>query len=138
MSYDIGVKRVAIVEGGLTQDTQMPVNISYRESTAVNTHNAVSVALSSFSDSTAWVDCSGYSDVGITFLNSAASNGSANILWSNDANTIHGADFNIIVNDTNTYKAASTKVKARYAKVRIINGDASNARTMSSWLYLMS
>jgi hypothetical protein len=132
-TYDIGVKKVSVVNSDIMQ----PIDIQSRLSTTTQTHNAVSVAANAISllPST-FIDCNGYSDISITAQMGSAYNWRVDVHWSNDGTTVHGIERNVIASDTNLQKAGTTKIKARYAKVSVYNQDATNANTASAWAYL--
>jgi hypothetical protein len=101
----------------------------------IQTHNAVSVALSSNSTSSTWIDCDGFDKLAITLLNDAGTSSFANAYWSNDGVSTHGMD-TVIAASTQQQKAGVVDVKARYLKVLVGNSDATLAHTMSAWAYL--
>jgi hypothetical protein len=134
-NHDIGIKEVAIVEDSRT--TQTPVNISFHESQTIQTHNAVSVPLSSNSLQTNWVDTVGYSSVSLTLMSDAAATNQADIYWSNDGVTNQGADFGVVPSSAaSALRTGDITIRARYMKVRVVNGDGAAAHTMSAWAYL--
>lgn len=112
--------------------------ITGRTTKTIQTHNAVSVGPSGFSVQgigSNWIDCNGFSDISLTFINDAATTSQVNVQWSNDNATTHGQDYGVVASSTNAQKAGTTKVKARYAKVSAFNGDTAS-HTMSAWAYL--
>jgi hypothetical protein len=113
-----------------------PVDIQARYSQTIQTHNAVSVGVSSASNS-AWIDCNGFSDVAISFVNDAATNMNLELRWSHDGVTDHGWELAVITGNQQK-KSIQTSVKARYLRVIIANLDTVGniAHTMSTWTYL--
>lgn len=108
-----------------------------RDSQTFQTHNAVSVPGSNgVLDSTTWIDCKGYDQIAVTFLNDASTSATISVIWSNDGAAKHGDDV-IIATGTSSRRAGRTGVKARYCKVSLLNADAA-AHTMSAWAYLIT
>jgi hypothetical protein len=112
-----------------------PVDIQSRLATTIQTHNAVSVALSSNSLQSTWVDCDGFDKLAVTLLNGAVGQMSADVYWSNDGTSNHGFTKDV-VNINSTLGSGITDIKARYAKIAVVNGDSAAAHTMSAWAYL--
>lgn len=121
--------------GDVNQSVMTPVNVSYHESTTIQTHNAVSVATVSWSVGS-WIDVSGYTQISGTVMNNATTTFNVQVQWSNDGSTEHGID-QVINNNTLQYGTFNTPTKARYARVSVYNGDTV-AHTMSAWVYLMA
>jgi hypothetical protein len=116
-------------------DIIQPVEVQSKYASTVQTHNAVSVAISTGSTSTTWIDCDGFDKLAVTHLNDASTASNCNVFWSNDGTTQHATDQNI-TNGTSNQKAGIVDVKARYAKLYLYNGDTALAHTMSAWVYL--
>jgi hypothetical protein len=114
----------------------LPTDIQSRLQQTIQTHNAVSVAISGSSVESSYHDCDGYDKIAITFMNDAATTSAANIYWSNDGTTAHAYEYNIIPSNTTQKKGAITDTKARYFKVEVVNGDGAASHTMSAWAYL--
>lgn len=129
---ELGIKEVSITEATIMQ----PIDIQSRFSQTIQTHNAVSVAAGATNTSVTWVDCAGFDSVSVTLLNEAVVISNGSISWSHDGNNTHGIE-TIMTNNTDRYRVTRTTVKARYAKLNIQNSDTS-ARTMSTWLYLIT
>jgi len=113
----------------------IPIDVQSHLQTTIQTHNAVSIALSSNSPS-AWFDTDGFDKIALTLLNDAGTTNSGDILWSNDGATQQGIDLVVLPSNTNQYKTAIIDTRARYFKLRLNNGDAALAHTMSAWAYL--
>lgn len=114
----------------------LPVNIDSRKATTIQTHNAVSIALSGSSVEASWHDADGIDNISLTILNDALTASSADIYWSHDGTNIQGAEYAIVPSGSQRYRAVNTPVKARYFKVALNNGDGAAAHTMSAWAYL--
>lgn len=121
---------------GVSANSILPMDVQSRLQTTIQTHNAVSVGALGSSLQTSWIDCDGFNDIAVTFLNDASTNSYAHIQWSNDGISSNGRDYNVIPSDSNQYKAGCVPIKARYAKVQMYNGDSALAHTMSAWAYL--
>jgi hypothetical protein len=103
----------------------------------IQTHNAVSVALSSNSLQSTWVDCDGFDKLAVTLLNGTVGQMSADVYWSNDGTNNHGFTKDV-VNINSTLGSGVTDIKARYVKLAVVNGDSTAAHIMSAWAYLKS
>jgi hypothetical protein len=123
---------IRLQDSAITLQTDNQNNLA----STIQTHNAVSVALSSYSIQSTWIDCDGFDKLAVTFINDAATTSSVDIKWSNDGVTQHGQDLSVVASNTLINKTGITDVKARYAKVTVVNGDATLAHTMSAWAYL--
>jgi hypothetical protein len=128
---DDGSQNIQLTSSNVIQ----PIDVQSRLQTTIQTHNAVSVALSSSSEQTSWIDCDGFIEIALTMLNDGVTNSSLNVYWSNDGTNKHGFE-TVVATSAVQYKAGSVPIKARYAKVRVDNGDAGAAHTMSAWAYL--
>lgn len=104
-----------------------------RKTKSIQTHNAVNVPGNTWSDS-AWIDADGFTELGVTFLNSAATTSIVEVHWSNDGISRHGTT-SLVASGTSTQRSGNTPIMARYFRISINNGDTSN-RIMSSWAYL--
>ncbi|WP_066316994.1 hypothetical protein [Bacillus sp. FJAT-29814] len=111
-----------------------PTDIQSRYAQTIQTHNAVSVGASGTSDSS-WIDADGFSEIGITLLNSGATSSKVHVLWSSDGVTWQGADYDVIATGTPQQRAGNIVVKARYFKIQLFNGHTASV-TMSAWAYL--
>jgi hypothetical protein len=113
------------------------IELTGSKAKTIQTHNAVSVTGSNGSSSGTgtWIDCDGFRELAVTFLNDAATSSLGDVRWSNDGSTYQAVDSAVIPSNTNQRKAASIPVKARYAILNLTNGDVA-AHTMSAWLYL--
>lgn len=126
--------------GDMATSNQLPVNVSYHESTTIQTHNAVSVGISSTSAESNYHDSIGYTDISATLLNDATTSNGLLIYWSNDGSTIHGVD-QLLADASPGFsnaRTANTKIKARYFKFAVRNLDGALAHTMSAWAYLLT
>ncbi len=126
-----GSQNVSLVSSNVAQ----PVDIQARLSQTIQTHNAVSVALSGNSQS-AWLDCDGFDKIAFSLINDASTNSSMDVYWSNDGTNIHATERVIATGAGTNRQPVETGTKARYYKVRINNEDAALAHTMSAWAYL--
>jgi hypothetical protein len=116
-------------------DIMQPVEIQGRYAQTIQTHNAVSIGASASSTQSTWIDCNGYDQIAVTLSNDGTTASTLNVTWSNDGVTAHGAEA-ILPNATGSaQRTGIVPVKARYAKLVLINGDAA-AHTMSAWAYL--
>lgn len=97
------------------------------------TINAVSVGASSNING-AWVDCDGFDEIAITFANDSPTSSTLTLHWSNDGINLHGVE-TLVESSTLQQKAGVSRIKARYARIQITNGDAV-AHIMSAWVYL--
>jgi hypothetical protein len=127
VSGDISIKESTAI---------VPVDIQARLASTIQTHNAVSVAANTTSIPTTWMDCDGFDKLGITVLNDAGTPSSSGVYWSNDGVNIHGVESTTAASVFQ--QAFIFDIKARYAKVRVNNGDATLAHVMSAWAYLKS
>lgn len=112
----------------------VPVDIQKRYAETIQTHNAVSVALSGSSNST-YIDCDGFDKLAINLKNDGNTSSQVNLLWSSDGSSQIGYE-TILTSGTSQYRSAISDIKARYVLVQIQNLDASLAHTMSSYAYL--
>jgi hypothetical protein len=116
-------------------DIIQPVEVQSKYASTIQTHNAVSIALSGSSIPSTWIDCDGFDKLACTMINDASTNSWANIYWSNDGTTLHGFE-TMFASNAQQQKSGIVDIKARYAKVVLGNADASLAHTMSAWAYL--
>lgn len=109
-----------------------------RKATTIQTHAAVSVALSSNSVSATWIDCDGFTEVAINMLNDANTSFACSVIWSTDGVNTQGADsvFSPGNGAWGNARSGVVPVKARYLKVIALNSDAGAAHVMSAWAYL--
>lgn len=120
------------IQGSLVPDNEaLPTKKIFK---TVQTHNAVSVAATTGTSSSAWIDCSGFSDIAIISANDASTAWYVDLWWSADGANNHGFDA-IIPSGVRQYGSGLVPIKARYAKVTLKNTDAA-AHTMSAWAYL--
>jgi hypothetical protein len=117
-----------------SSDIIQPVDLQSRLQTIIQSHNAVSLAAGALSDSATWIDCNGYDEIVVTFLNDAATSATTHILWSNDGTNLHGISRGT-ASSNKEHDPKLLPVGARYAKVRLANNDTV-AHTMSAWTYL--
>lgn len=116
-------------------DVQVPIDIQYRAAQTIQTHNAVSVALSSNSIEATWHDADGYDKIAATLFVDANINCQIDIQWSNDGSTWQATDALIVAGVANR-RSGIIDVRARYFKFQVYNNDAALAHTMSAWAYL--
>jgi hypothetical protein len=117
-------------------DVIVPMDIQSHLQSTIQTHNAVSVALSSASAEANWHDSDGFDKLAVTLLSdSGTGNNHVVVMWSNDATTYQGSDV-VIVQGTGFQRSGITDTKSRYFKLQVFNNDATIAHTMSVWAYL--
>jgi hypothetical protein len=124
-----------------TADAIQPTDIQSHLQTTIQTHNAVSVAISAWSVESNWHDSDGYITISGTIKNDSSSvNNGVAILWSNDGTNLHGQDVTLASGSgagyDGTARSFSVPTKARYFKIAIANYDSVAAHTMSAWTYL--
>jgi len=115
-------------------DLNNPLAIQTRTPQTVQTHNAVSVPLSSSVNGN-WIDTTLFNAIALTLMNDGSTTSSLNVDWSNDGITLHGSEV-AIASSTSRWKAGYVSTKARYARLSVVNGDAGAAHVMSAWAYL--
>jgi hypothetical protein len=120
---------------GISSNSMTPIDVQSRLQTTIQTHNAVSVAATTGTSDSSWIDTDGFNELAITLMNDATTNSSADLYWSHDGSSIHGVEANFIPSDGIQKKVANTITKARYMKLHIFNTDAAS-HTMSAWAYL--
>jgi hypothetical protein len=113
----------------------LPVDSQARYGQTIPTHSGVIVTPSGSNANASWIDCNGFSDIAITLSNSGATPTRVNIYWSHDGATLQGIDVSALPSASNQYRAANIPIKARYAKLEVVNENASPA-TISTWTYL--
>lgn len=111
-----------------------PTDIQSHLQTTIQTHNAVSVALSGNSVGS-WIDADGFDKIGCTMAGDNSFSNSCSIHWSNDGSTLHGAE-SIIATGTGQQRAGITDTKSRYFRLVLGNNDSAAAHTMSAWAFL--
>jgi hypothetical protein len=124
-TLDVNLKESGIV---------VPTDQQARLSQTIQTHNAVSVAISGTSTQPTWTDCEGFFEIAVTLMNDASTSSTLELYWSHDGITTHGTE-NVLTN-ANKYKVSNIPIKARYLKVNLQNADATIAHIMSAWVYL--
>jgi hypothetical protein len=112
-----------------------PIDIQARLASTIQVVTGQVVAATTGTYASAWVDCDGFGDIAITFMNDAGTNSYVDIRWSHDGSTYQSAEFAIIPSNTAQRKAVSTPIKARYAQIVVANTDAA-PHTMNAWAYL--
>lgn len=142
--YQAGSGKVVKTDGsvvneadGFNTDGSQNIQIAKRKQTTIQTHNAVSVALSSFSNGdNIWHDADGYDKLACTLLTDLSSlNSSVSVIWSNDGSGTQGVE-SVIAGGTGQQRVGITDIKARYFKIQVFNNDSTAAHTMSAWAYL--
>jgi hypothetical protein len=123
-----GALNVKLADSGII----LPVDVQTRYPQTIQTHNAVSVSASAFSNGT-WALCEGFDKIAITVLNDAAVSSEVIIQYSNDGVNLHGSEY---------FGATSLKEKkhlseigAKWFRIVLNNKDAAT-HTMSAWAYL--
>lgn len=109
-----------------------PVDIQSRYSQTIQTHNAVSVGANNYSVGS-WIDTNGFDKIAVSLLNDGAFICSIDVHWSNDGVTQHSWETG--ASSSGSSKNAIFDTKARYARVKLVNGEAA-AHVMSAWVYL--
>jgi hypothetical protein len=118
-------------------DIIQPVEVQSKYAQTVQTHNAVSVALSSWSTESAWHDCDGFDKIAVSVLNDGNFACKCNVMWSNDGITKHGEEtVASIATAISTVCQGIVDIKARYFKLSLNNQESALAHTMSAWSYL--
>lgn len=112
------------------------IAVNKRNQNTIQTHTGVSVAANGNNMQTNWMDCNGFDKIAVTLLNDASASCSADVYWSNDGVNIHGSTPNVIASGVKTYASGITDLQARYAKVRLNNGDTTNPHIMNAWAFL--
>lgn len=122
-----------IIEGA---EATVPVDIQSRYATTIQTHNAVSVPLSSTSTGS-FIDVDGFDKISVIATNdNTTSTWAVNLIWSIDGVTDHGYEILLASGALGNKTIKITDTKARYVKVQLQNTDATLAHTMSAWAYL--
>lgn len=125
---------VEITDSGHVQQ----VDLRGRKHQLVQTHTSVSIAASGTNINSTYLDLDGFSEIGITVVNDAATNNAVPLYWSNDGVNIHGHETALASGapGANFTRAGLVPIKARYLKVGITNADTGAAHVMSAWVYL--
>lgn len=138
---DVNIKTVALADTTPVPVRQVQSNIivptdlqSHLQST-IQTHNAVSVAVSGGTSVSSWIDTDGFDKVAFILKNDATVTSNVDVRWSADGSNIHGVDF-AIMNGTSQYKTYLTDTRARYIQFNVINNDTVSAHTISAYAYL--
>jgi hypothetical protein len=136
---DTGVDAKVNANGNVQVDLEeassiIPIDIQSRLASTIQTHNAVSVAISG-SSSSAWLDCDGFDKLAVHLKNDGSTSSQVNLLWSVDGSTQIGYE-TILASGSSQYRSVLTDVKSRYVMVQIQNLDAALAHTMSAYAYL--
>lgn len=98
------------------------------------THTGVSVLATTGTNTSSYQDISGFTEVVLTFVNSAQAACQVDLLWSHDGTTPVTTE-TALASTARTSGLYRTKRAARYVAVKLSNTDGT-ARTMSSWLDL--
>jgi hypothetical protein len=102
----------------------------------IQTHNAVSIALSG-SSSSVWINCDGFSKIAVNLKNDGNTSSQVNLLWSVDGSTQIGFE-TVLASGSSQYRSAISDTKAQYVLVQVQNLDSALAHTMSAWAYMKS
>lgn len=111
------------------------INIQSHYAKTIQTHVGVSIAASSYGNS-AWLECDGYSSIGLTLTNDAATATAIDVDWSHDGITAQGKDLNAVPSANTLQRAGMVDVKAKYFRLVAKNNDSAAAHVMSVWAYL--
>jgi hypothetical protein len=123
-------------EAEVTTNEVIPVDVQARLSQTIQTHSGASIVNGTGSFGTAtWIDCDGFSEIAITFLNSGATASVIDVDWSNDNATLHGRDSALLPSATQQWRTGETKVKARYCRLNVFNGHTAPI-TANVWVLL--
>lgn len=115
-------------------DVMIPVDNQTRYQKTIQTHAGVTLPATSGTNDSVWIDATGYNELGLVLLNSAATNNQMDIHWSSDGVNTHGIE-SPLATSVGMYRATSLPIRARYFRLRVYNTDGS-ARTMSTWATL--
>lgn len=120
-------------------DIMQPVELQGHLQQTIQTHNALSIGAGGNKTNDSWLDATGFNDLALTVLSdSGTAQFAATILWSNDGSSVQGAE--VILGSASgvwaNSRAGQVSTKARYFKVVLLNGDASNPHTLSAWATL--
>jgi hypothetical protein len=114
----------------------MPVDVQNHLTQTIQTHNAVSIALStgSYGTNSTFYSCDGFFNLSAILKNDASTSASISVDWSFDGTNLAYSE--LIKSDSNNQKGGTTDIKAPYFRIYANNGDATLAHTMSAWAYL--
>jgi hypothetical protein len=104
----------------------------YAETRQTHTNQTVNM---SGTNTCPYQDLSGYTDLAVTFTNSATATCTVDLLWSHDGTTAVATE-TILASGSRQNGYGTTKRKARFVAVKLTNGDSAAAKTMNSWLDL--
>jgi hypothetical protein len=104
----------------------------YAETRQIHTNQTVNL---SGTNTSAYQDLTNYTDLAITFTNSASATCTVDLLWSHDGAAAVATE-TVLPSAARQNGYATTKRKARYVAVKLTNGDSTAAKTMNSWLDL--
>lgn len=121
---------------GLESNSMTATEIQSRYSTSVQTHSGVTIAPSTWSTASTWIDCSTFYDVGINLTNSLAQDTAIDIVWSHNGTTISGREADVKPGLL-LEKAFLTQTKAPYIRVDVFNKHTAPV-TINTWVYLKS
>ena len=115
---------------------QLPTDIQAVYAKTVQTHTDITVGASDSALQTgSYMDTKDYSQLSITVLSDASHAFSVNVQWSHDGINFQGEDKDVINVAGSQRSAGTVRVKAKYAKVEIINGDSATGHKMNAWAY---
>ena len=114
----------------------VPVDIQARLSQTIQTHSGVTVAPTTGTNDSAWIDCDGFVDVAISQINDALTASHVHVFWSHDnGTTTHGLGVNVLTGTAQQKDPVQIPIKARYLRLQLSNTDAT-PHVMSTWVYL--
>lgn len=113
----------------------VPTDVQSHLQSTIQTHNAVSIAVSGGTSASAWINTDGFDKVAFMLKNDATVTSNCDVRWSADGVNIHGVDF-AILGGTSQYKTYLTDTRAQYVQFSIINNDTATAHTISAYAYL--
>lgn len=117
-------------------EISVPTDNQARFSQTIQTHSGVTVAPTTGTNDSAWIDCDGFNDVVISQINDAATASHVHVFWSHDnGTTTHGTGTNVLTGTQQQKDPVQIPVKARYLRLRLSNTDAS-PHIMSAFVYL--
>lgn len=130
---DVNGNQNVVISGS---DILQPVDLQSHLQTMIQTHNAVSVALSGGWSQGSWFDTNGFDRLAWNFKNDASTNSDFYVDWSTDGTNAGqcGSDA-VSLAGTANMKSGIVDTKARYARVALRNNDTV-AHTMSAWAFL--
>jgi hypothetical protein len=135
--YEDGSNAAQVHVANQTDTIIQPIEIQSHYAQTIQTHNAVSVAISTWSNGS-WIDTDGFNSLDVTLLNDNTTASALEVHWSNDGVTLHAKETGIVSATGNNVRCNVNEIptKARYVRISVNNADSALAHTMSAWAYL--